>query len=68
MIVAYVFMVSFLSTVVNTLYEAGRLIEADLASGFAAIRISPTKRIPGIEGNFAETKVFILPGELTIVK
>jgi hypothetical protein len=36
MIVAYVFMVSFLFTVVNTQYGAGRFIETDLASGFAA--------------------------------
>ena len=60
MIVAYVFMVSFQFTVVNTQYGAGRLIETDLASGFAAIRIARTKRIPEVEGNFAETKVFII--------
>jgi hypothetical protein len=30
-------MVSFLFTVVNTRYRAGRHIEPDLASGFAAI-------------------------------
>jgi hypothetical protein len=40
MIVAYEFMVSFLFTLVNTQYGAGRLIETDLASGFAAIRLS----------------------------
>ena len=37
-IVAYVFMVSFLFTVVNTQYGAGRHRETDLASGFAAIK------------------------------
>jgi hypothetical protein len=37
MIVAYVFMVSFLFTLVNTQYGADLFIEPDLASGFAAI-------------------------------
>jgi hypothetical protein len=47
MIVANVFMVSFLSTVVNTEYGAGRFIEADVASGFAAIRSLSQREFPG---------------------
>jgi hypothetical protein len=53
MIVAYVFMVSFQFTVVNTQYGAGRVIETDLASGFAAIGISPGEDPEGLPGNIA---------------
>ncbi len=60
MIVAFVFMVSFLFTVVNEHYGAGRHIEPDLASGFAANHIVPSHGILEIEGNFAGTKVFII--------
>ncbi len=52
--VAYVFMVSFLFTVVNTRFWAGRLIEADVASGFAAIK-SPYERMNRAKGNVAGT-------------
>jgi hypothetical protein len=55
MFVAYVFMVSFLFTVVNTQYGPGRLIETDLVSGFAAIRLPPGRECTRMRG--------ILPGD-----
>lgn len=59
MIVAHVFMVSFLFTLVNTRYWAGRHLETDVASGFTAIK-SPYERMNRAEGNVAGTRVFII--------